>query len=465
MAASALTRRELLGAGGAGALALALPAPLFARRRAALPVGGGFRPELVGVSQRGFEAWWPTEAPADTTVRFARADGRGGVREQVLARGRVVHAARVSGLDPGTAYRYELRSGGHTIATSLENPGGFTTLPRLEGRRLARIAVLNDLHVGEQCSGTITDLGFGSLPPCFSADDYAYRMCDAALREIKGLRPDLVIANGDLTDRGRPGEVDRALSLLRRSRRPLLITRGNHDRRYHEAGPACDTDGDCLREKAFPTHEVGEHALTSVVTIGRRVAVVGLDSCDPESGEGRLDLGGQLEWLDGRLAALRRQGRITIVAFHHHVATQANATHPPPLLFGVRADRGGADALEVIGRHGVPLTLHGHTHRNYLVTDPRAPRTWFLENGAIKEYPAGYAILDVREDGIVRTFHRPVSDFAREWVRTSANQIWGLQPDYTRGTLRSRSFVLRFAGGGGPGAPTPSVIGPLGAET
>ena len=124
-------------------------------------------------------------------------------------------------------------------------------------------------------------------------------------------------------------------------------------------------------------------------------------------------------------------------------------------------DRGGAEALEVIGRHQVPLTLHGHTHRNYLVTDPRAPRTWFLENGAIKEYPAGYAILDVHEDGIARSFHRPISAFTREWVRTSAGQIWGLQPQYTRGTLRSRSFVLRFDGRRGDGAPLPSIYGPL----
>lgn len=457
---SRLTRRRLLASGAAGAVALALPGPALGRRSRALPVGGGLQPELVGVSQRGFEAWWPTEAPADTTVRYARADGEGAVRERVLGRGQVVHAARVDGLEPGTAYEYELRSGGHAIATSIQNPGTFTTLPRLEGPRLARIAVLNDMHVGEQCSGTITDLGFGSVPPCFTGDDYAWRMCDAALREIKALRPDLVIANGDLTDRGRPVEVDRALGLLRRSKRPLLITRGNHDRRYHEAGAACGADGDCLREKAFPANEVGDHALTSVAGVGRRVAVVGLDSCDPETGEGRLDLGGQLEWLDRKLAALRRRGTITIVAFHHHVATQANASHPPPLLFGVRLDRGGAEALEVIGRHRVPLALHGHTHRNYLVTDPRAPRTWFCENGAIKEYPAGYAILDVHEDGIVRSFHRPISSFTREWVRTSAGQIWGLHPDYTRGTLRSRSFVLRF-GGGGDAAPAPSIFGPL----
>jgi 3',5'-cyclic AMP phosphodiesterase CpdA len=332
----------------------------------------------------------------------------------------------------------------------------------LEGERLATIAVLNDMHVGELCSGTIRNVEGESVPPCFSAPGYAHRMTQASLDEVAALGPDLVVANGDLTDRGRPDEVRRALDLLASTGRPVLVTRGNHDRRFHEGG--CGEDGDCLRRDAFPERAVGDHALTSVSRVGTRVAVVGLDSCDPETGEGRLDLGGQLAWLDTTLRDLRAEGRIALVCFHHHVATASNSTHPPPLFFGVRPAQGGLDALRTIGSHAVPLVLHGHTHRNYLTRDPLAPATWFLENGAAKEYPAGYALLEVHEDGIVRTFHRPVTDFTREWTRTSAGQVWGRQPDYTRGTVASRSFVLRFdGGGGGPGGPAPSLIGPFGA--
>src|SRR5918996_5132728 len=279
-----LTRRQALGVAGTGALALALPEPI---RSAAQSLEGGLQPELVTVTQRGFAAWWCTDAPADTTVRIARVDGRGGVRELRLARRRTIHAAEVEDLRPDTPYRYELRSGGSAIPSSIANPGGFRTLPRLEGKRLATIAVLNDLHVGEQCSGTATSVNGESIPPCFSADDYAYRMSRAALAEVRALKPDLVLANGDLTDRGRPGEVRRALELLRRTGPPLQVTRGNHDRRFHTPDDACGPDGDCLRRDAFPDNAVGDHALTSVARVGRRVAVVGLDSCDPETGEGR----------------------------------------------------------------------------------------------------------------------------------------------------------------------------------
>lgn len=459
MGGARLTRREALGAAGAGALALALPGRLLA---APGPASGGLQPELIGVTQRGFAAWWVTDAAADTTVRLARADGRGGVRELRLERRQAIHAAVIDGLPPDTAYRYELRSGGRAMATSPWNPGNFRTLPLLEGRRLATIAVINDMHVGEQCSGTAKNVGDQSVPPCFTGDDYAYRMTRAALQEIRRLRPDLLVANGDLSDRGQPENIERCLDLLRGTGLPLLVTRGNHDRRFHEADGVCGSDGDCLRSQEFPGNAVGEAALKSVARVGDRVAVVGLDSCDPETGDGRLDLGGQIPWLDQTLTALRAEGRIALVAFHHHIANQSNATHPPPLVFGVNAAQGGIDALRVIGGHDVPLVFHGHTHRNYLARDPLAPRTWFLENGAIKEYPAGYALLHVHEDGIVRTVHRPTEPFCREWTRTSAGQVWGRQPEYTRGTLASRSFVLRFDGSGGDGAPTPSITGPLG---
>jgi len=370
-----------------------------------------------------------------------------------------VHAARIDDLRPGTAYRYELWSGRRRVRASAANPGRFRTLPRQEGRRLATIAVLNDMHVGEQCSGTIQTIGGQSYPPCFSGDDYAYRMTAAAVREIRALKPDLLVANGDLTDRGRPDEVRRALALLRSAKVPLLITRGNHDRRFPEAGG----DGDELRAQGFPNRPPGDHALASAARVGRHVGAVGLDSCDPDSGEGRLDLGGQLTFLDSTLAAFKREGRVPLAFWHHHTAPHANTTHPPPVVFGVNPLRGGLDAVRIVGRHGVPLVVHGHTHRNYLARDPLlAPATWFLENGAAKEYPAGYALLHVYEDAIVRTFERPIDPFVRDWVRTSARQIYGRQPAYTRGPLATRSFALRTDGRRGAGAPAPTVLGPLG---
>jgi Icc protein len=444
-----LTRRRLLAAASAGAAALAVdPTALGAVRPR---VRGGFEPELVTVTERGMAAWWPTEEEADTTLRIARADGSAW-RELRLERHREVHVAAVDDLEPGTTYRYELRSGGRRMPRTEANPGRFTTLAAPEGRLLATVAVMNDLHVGEDCSGTITSAGGSSVPPCFTAPDYAYRMTRAAVRDVNRRHDvDLVLANGDLTDRGRPDEVRRAVDLLGTLDAPVRITRGNHDRRLPEA-TECGPLGDCLAQQT---------ALTWVHRVGDRLGVVGLDSCDPDTGEGRLDHHDQLGFLDRALAELRAEGRHAIVAFHHHITHHANATHPPPLFFGVRADRGGQACLDVLARHPhVVLALHGHTHRNYVSYDPQCgARLPFLENGATKEYPAGYAILRVHEDGLVREFHRMTDRFAREWVRTTAGQIWGRHAQYTRGTLASRSFVHRFDAVA-PDVP-PSVLGPV----
>lgn len=461
-----LNRRDLLRIGGAATIGLALE-PALARAQAleglvGVPegfLGRGLQPELVTVTDRGFAAWWPTKQPSDTSLRIV---GGGRERELTLERSQSVHVAALDDLEPGTTYRYELRSGGRALAASDANPGRFTTLAPPPGKLLATIGVMNDMHVGEGCSGTITSLGGESIPPCFSENDYAFRMTRAAVHQLRAREDvDLVIANGDLTDRGRPGTIRRALRLLGQLDVPVGITRGNHDRRFHETDQCAD-DGDCLRALAFPDNPPGDHALTWTKRVGKGVGVVGLDSCDPESGEGRLDLGGQIAYLDRQLTRLGREGRIAIVCFHHHITSQANTTHPPPIVFGVRPGMGAEQTLKVLARHDhVRLVLHGHTHRNYVSYDPDCGRRLpFLENGATKEYPAGYGLIRVYEGGIMRTFHRMGSKFARHWVRQSAQQIYGLQPIYTRGTLTSRAFVSRFAcPDGGPG---PSLIGPLG---
>ena len=141
---------------------------------------------------------------------------------------------------------------------------------------------MNDLHVGEHCSGTIVTRPDGtSYPPCNSAvdyPDYAYRMDAAAIAELRHRHVDLLVVNGDLTDRGREDDMRRCLALVRSLGVPVLITRGNHDRRL--AG-ACAPDGDCLRAQAFPRQAVGDGPVKSVRRVGRRLAVVGLDSCRP----------------------------------------------------------------------------------------------------------------------------------------------------------------------------------------
>lgn len=456
------TRRQALAGAATSGLALAAASRgAWAQQLTDnLPViaGPGLEPEVVTVTDTGFAAWWRTEQAGDTTVVLTALDGpQAGARvEHRLEEDQTVHAARLDGLDPGTTYRYELRTNGLQVnlGTNREaDPGTFTTLVRPPGELVARIALLNDIHVGETISGQITSVPVvGSVPPSYTTDDYAYKMLEAGIEELRGRPLDLIIANGDLTDRGREDEIRRSLAKLRELGVPLLVTRGNHDRRLEGA---CASDGDCLRAQAFPQQAVGDATLRSVARVGRHVAVVGLDSADPVSGDGRLDLGEQPAWLDARLTELRGEGRVVIVAFHHPLRP-ADETTPPS--FSDHVDGGRAEILAVLAKHDhVRLCVHGHTHRNNLGFDPGiGQRLPFLENGAMKEYPAGFGLLDVHEGGILRTFHRPVTAFTKTWVRTSAMQISGFHPTVTRGNLASRAFSQPFGGlvlGAGPLTP------------
>lgn len=453
----ALSRRDLLrvgalGAGGllgGGAALRAATDPAFGQAAA---LAGGLRSELITVTPTGFACWWATSSPGDTQV-LVRGPGQDGV-VATLERDTRVHVARIEGLEPGREYRYELRSGGRRVPENDAHTGVVTTLRRPAGRLLATIAVLNDIHVGEGCSGTIS----GDFPPCFKSQDYAIRMTNASVRAIRRLRPDLLLVNGDLTDRGRPDEVRHALAVLRRARVPLALTRGNHDRRFD----GCGEDGDCLRMQAFGDRPAGAHALSWSRDVGPGLTVIGLDSCDPDSGRGRLDLGDQVSFLDRELTRAGAAGRRALVAFHHPVTTYAIGTALPPFLFGVDPDRGGRDVLGVLARHRhVALVLHGHTHRNLVSYDDAiGPRLPFLENGAAKEYPAGYAVLRFYEDGFTREFHRPDEPFVREWVHTSARQVYGRQPEYTRGPRSSRGFTHLYGRRGFQPAPSLPLNGP-----
>ncbi|MDX8150572.1 metallophosphoesterase [Patulibacter brassicae] len=443
-----LTRRRLVSGTVAGAALTALAPPRLAAGEptpdVSLYLGPALEPELVTVTDTAFAAWWWTAEPADTTVRLTPLEGpdAGRTRTLRLEERTQVHVARVGDLTPGRRYGYELWSGGRRVSlgSSAADPGTFRTLQPPPGRRLATIALLNDLHVGERCSGTVTDALGPSLPPCYSADtypDYAHRMLDAAIGELHDLPIDLVVANGDLSHGGGEEDVRRALAQLRRLQRPLLVTRGNHDKR--QAAGTCAVDGDCLREQAFPEQPAGSSTLLSVERVGDRVAVVGLDSWDARTRQPSLLHGDQPAWLDRQLAVLRGEGRDVVVAFHH------------PLLVagqGVAADQGADAVLAVLARHPhVRLVVHGHTHANALqFHGPTGRRVPFLQNGATKEYPAGYALLHVHEDGIVRTFHRPVTAWTRTWTATSARQVWGLHPSITRGSIETRAFVHRYAG-------------------
>jgi 3',5'-cyclic AMP phosphodiesterase CpdA len=154
-------------------------------------------------------------------------------------------------------------------------------------------------------------------------------------------RMDAVLATGDLTNWGHPGEYDALAELLAPLRDRLLPIPGNHD------------DRDRLRA-TFPDAGWIDAAHASWVTTVEAVRIVGLDSTDPGQPGARFD--------DEREAWLRS---VLSVA---HAGPTILALHHPPFATGIGwMDRSGFGGLErfdrVVRDHPVDRVVCGHLHR------------------------------------------------------------------------------------------------------
>jgi Icc protein len=450
---------------------LAVALALLAGASLALPVGAGadsFLPsaELVSVSDTGFTATWTTATASDTTLCVDAQPCRR------LERSEKYHYAHAGGLKPGTHHTYSLMSNGQAELPSPTNPGSFTTLTRPSDRHLFDFALLSDTHNGEGCSGTAVTLPdpIGSEPPCFSSapgdPPYAAAMSQDAVHRVNAHIVDLALIDGDLTSSAKLGQAKLALGEYRAFDIPWHAVRGNHDRpAQNDPDPRCGADNDCFRSVFFPGRAPGRIFFSFDF---RGVHFIGLDSSDA-AGLGDLTDPAQNAWLKRDLDRAKRRSRPTFIYFHHPVAEYANATALPPVVFGVRPDKGGTDFLNLLaGYPNVVGVLNGHTHRNYVAyaaeTGARLP---FIETSATKEYPTGFSVFHVYEGGYMRVFKRLSCHFCRIWTSTTRGEYFGLYPLYTLGPLSTRNFthVYGCPNQSPPQSPPGGVVGQNGGDT
>ena len=158
------------------------------------------------------------------------------------------------------------------------------------------------------------------------------------------LRPDVVLATGDLTDDGRPEQYELLAAILAELDVPLLLIPGNHD----ERGPFLD---------AFAaTHPyLPRQGPIQYVVDDYDVRLIAVDTTRVDHHDGELD-DDRLQWLDQTLT--QRPDEPAVVFLHH-----------PPFTTGIWwmdcVGLGGARKLEsIVRRHpNVQLVLAGHLHR------------------------------------------------------------------------------------------------------
>jgi 3',5'-cyclic AMP phosphodiesterase CpdA len=188
----------------------------------------------------------------------------------------------------------------------------------------ARILHVSDLHVGAR-EGPDVEAALASL--------------------VEHVRPELIVASGDLTHRGRREQHERAAAALRELGPPVVAVPGNHDIPY--TFPARFTRPWSEFERLWET--------TRPVHVSDAVCVVGINSVRPwrhQSGGVRHD---QLDWAVAQLAAAP-PGVLRMVALHHQLTGA-------PWRTGKRPVARRNHVLGALVDAGAELIVSGHTHQ------------------------------------------------------------------------------------------------------
>jgi 3',5'-cyclic AMP phosphodiesterase CpdA len=162
---------------------------------------------------------------------------------------------------------------------------------------------------------------------------------------VERVSPELIVASGDLTHRGRPDQHERAARFLRRLGLPLHVVPGNHDIPY--TFPARFTRTFDEFERHWRT--------TEPVYRSDKLVIVGLNSVRAwrhQSGGVRQR---QLIWAAEQLAGAAN-GALRIVTLHHHLLGAPWRSRKKPVA---RRNH----VLAALVEAGAELILAGHIHQ------------------------------------------------------------------------------------------------------
>ena len=183
-------------------------------------------------------------------------------------------------------------------------------------------------------------------------------LLEAAVAEIVGMAPDLVVVGGDLTTEGYPAEFRAARDYLQPlfdNSLTVLVIPGNHDAKNVGFLHFVDAFG------AGDVEDKGDRVLSLKLPVANgadplRVQIVAIDSSKPDLAEGEVGRE-RYRWIRDQFAV---ESDFRVFVLHHHLV-------PVP---GTGRERNtvwdAGDVLALLAELDVDLVLSGHKHVPYI---------------------------------------------------------------------------------------------------
>ena len=182
------------------------------------------------------------------------------------------------------------------------------------------IVQLSDIHVGSQ----------------FQEDVF-----ETVISEVNGLKPDVILISGDLTNEGLIKEYEKCKKLISRFNcKKIIAISGNHDYR---------NSGYLAFKKYFPFETVNE--------LDKDVVLVTAGTARPDRNEGEVGYRQNL-WIERTMK--KYKDKVKILAMHHHLVGIPDTGSDRLTVI----DAG--DVLRTILDTKVDLVLCGHKHRPWI---------------------------------------------------------------------------------------------------
>ena len=172
---------------------------------------------------------------------------------------------------------------------------------------------------------------------------------------------DLLVIAGDLTNYGKPAEMEQLLNSLVRLRLPIVAVLGNHD---YESGAQA--------ELTRMMTEAGIKLLDGTAYERDGIGFAGTKGFPGGFGRGALTAFGEIEVkafvqaaidealkLERAMSQLRTSRRVVVL---HYAPVADTARGEAPEIYPYL---GSSRLAEVIDRHGADMVLHGHAHHGF----------------------------------------------------------------------------------------------------